>query len=187
MHSLCNKPVIFQYQERVGIASCLFVFLEGIQYDKGWYPVLRVAHNMRNMSLMHLDNVLVICRLTIVLSHLTLRWHSGKNRDSSQYKDYSPGKGMPIIKIIQLLDCLIFIMGISKMLTGLSYVVSIFMAWFIIIYSGILLFGPLGTNLSQILLMEFYTFSFKKMHFRMSSGKYWPFCPSLNVLRCILL
>ena len=25
-------------------------------------------------------------------------------------------------------------------------------------------------------------FSFKKMHLQMSSGKFWPFCPSLNVL-----
>ena len=46
----------------------------------------------------------------------------------------------------------------------------------------ILLIGPLGTNFSQILI-EIYTFSFKKMHLKMSSGKWRPFCLVLNVLR----
>ena len=34
---------------------------------------------------------------------------------------------------------------------------------------GIVLIGPLRTNFSEILI-EIYTFSFKKMHFKMSSG-----------------
>ena len=46
---------------------------------------------------------------------------------------------------------------------------------------GILLIGPLGTNFSGILI-SIETFSFKKMHLKMSSGKCWPFCLSLNVL-----
>ena len=46
---------------------------------------------------------------------------------------------------------------------------------------GILLIGPLGTNFSEILI-EIYTFSFKKRHVKMSSGKWWPFCLGLNVL-----
>ena len=46
---------------------------------------------------------------------------------------------------------------------------------------GILLIGPLGTNFSAILI-EIYTFSFKKMHFKMSSGKWRPFRLGLNVL-----
>ena len=46
---------------------------------------------------------------------------------------------------------------------------------------GILLIGPLGTNFSEILI-EIYTFSFKKMHLKMSSGKWWPFCLSFNML-----
>ena len=46
---------------------------------------------------------------------------------------------------------------------------------------GILLIGPLGTNFSEI-FNEIYTFSFKKMHLKMSSGKCRPFCLSLNVL-----
>ena len=47
--------------------------------------------------------------------------------------------------------------------------------------AGILLIGPLGTKFSEILI-EIHTFSFKKMHLKMSSGKWRPFCPGLNVL-----
>ena len=38
---------------------------------------------------------------------------------------------------------------------------------------GILLIGPLGTNFSEILI-EIHTFSFRKMHLKMSSGKWRP-------------
>ena len=48
--------------------------------------------------------------------------------------------------------------------------------------AGILLIGPPGTNFSEILI-EIHTFSFKKMHLKMSSGKWRPFCLGLNVLR----
>ena len=41
--------------------------------------------------------------------------------------------------------------------------------------SGILLIGPLGTNLSEILI-EIHTFSFEKMHLKMPSAKRRPFC-----------
>ena len=47
--------------------------------------------------------------------------------------------------------------------------------------AGILLIGPLGTNFSEILI-EIHIFSFKKMHFKMSSAKWRPFCLGLNVL-----
>ena len=47
--------------------------------------------------------------------------------------------------------------------------------------TGILLIGPLGTNFSEI-LVEIYAFSFKKMHLKMSSGKWRPFCLGLNML-----
>ena len=47
--------------------------------------------------------------------------------------------------------------------------------------AGILLIGPLGTNFSEILI-EILTFSFKKMHLKMSSGKWRPSCLGLNVL-----
>ena len=47
--------------------------------------------------------------------------------------------------------------------------------------AGTLLVGPLGTNFSEILI-EINTFSFKKIHLKMSSGKCRPFCLGLNVL-----
>ena len=47
---------------------------------------------------------------------------------------------------------------------------------------GILLIGTLGTNFSEMLI-EIHTFSFKKIHLKMSSGKWWPFCLGLNVLK----
>ena len=49
--------------------------------------------------------------------------------------------------------------------------------------AGILLIRPLlGTNFSEISI-AIHTFSFTKMHFKMSSGKCRPFCLGLNVLR----
>ena len=47
--------------------------------------------------------------------------------------------------------------------------------------AGILLFGPLGTIFSEILI-GIQNFSFK-MHLKMSSAKWLPFCLGLNVLR----
>ena len=47
--------------------------------------------------------------------------------------------------------------------------------------AGILLIWPLGTNVNEILI-EINTFSLKKMHLKMSSGKWRPSCPGLNVL-----
>ena len=47
--------------------------------------------------------------------------------------------------------------------------------------AGILLIGLLGTNFSQILIW-IQTFSFKKMHSKMSSRIERPFCLGLNVL-----
>ena len=41
--------------------------------------------------------------------------------------------------------------------------------------------GPLGANFNEMLI-EIQTFSFKKMHLNMSSGKWPPFCLGLNVL-----
>ena len=46
---------------------------------------------------------------------------------------------------------------------------------------GILLIGTLGTNFSDISI-EIYTFSLKKMHLKMSSGKWRPCCLGLNAL-----
>ena len=47
--------------------------------------------------------------------------------------------------------------------------------------AGILLFGPLGSNFSEILI-EIETFSFRKMHLKLSSVKWRPFCLGLNLL-----
>ena len=47
--------------------------------------------------------------------------------------------------------------------------------------TGILLIGPLGTNFSEI-SFEIYAVSIKKMHLKISSWKWQPFCLGLNVL-----
>ena len=47
--------------------------------------------------------------------------------------------------------------------------------------AGILLIGPLGTNFSEMLI-EIHIFSFKKIHLKMSSLKWRPFCLGLNQL-----
>ena len=47
--------------------------------------------------------------------------------------------------------------------------------------TGILLIKPFGTNFSEILI-EIHTFSFKKMHLKLLSAKWRPFCLGLNVL-----
>ena len=47
--------------------------------------------------------------------------------------------------------------------------------------AGILLIRTLGTNFN--ILSEIHVFSFKKMHLKMSSAKWRPFCLGLNVLR----
>ena len=52
--------------------------------------------------------------------------------------------------------------------------------------AGILLIGPLGTNFSEIWI-AIEEFSFKKMHLKISSGKWRPFCLGLNVLTSQML
>ena len=47
--------------------------------------------------------------------------------------------------------------------------------------AGILLIGPPGTNFNEILI-EIHTFSFKKIHLKMLSGKWRPSRHGLNVL-----
>ena len=61
---------------------------------------------------------------------------------------------------------------------GLSPVRRLAIIW---TKAEILLIGPLGTNFSEILI-KIYIFSFKKMHFKLSLGNWWPFCLSLNML-----
>ena len=52
--------------------------------------------------------------------------------------------------------------------------------------AAILLIGPLGTNFSEISI-KIHILSFKKMHLKMSSGKWRPFCLGLNVLTHLFL
>ena len=47
--------------------------------------------------------------------------------------------------------------------------------------AGILLIGPLGTNFSEFLIV-IHTFSFSRIHLKMSSAKWCQFCLDLNVL-----
>ena len=49
--------------------------------------------------------------------------------------------------------------------------------------AGILLIRTVGTNFRE-LLSKIHAFSFKKMHLKMSSAKWRPFCLGLNVLTC---
>ena len=49
----------------------------------------------------------------------------------------------------------------------------------------ILFIGPLGTNFNEILI-GIQTFSFTKMHLKISSAKWRLFCLSLNVLKCVM-
>ena len=51
--------------------------------------------------------------------------------------------------------------------------------------TGILLIRPLGTNFNEMLI-EIHTFSFKKMHLKMSSAKWRLFCLGLNELMHIM-
>ena len=48
--------------------------------------------------------------------------------------------------------------------------------------AGILLIEPFGTKFSEISI-EIHIFVFKKMHLKMSSGKWQPFCLSLSMLK----
>ena len=52
--------------------------------------------------------------------------------------------------------------------------------------AGILLLGPLGTNVSENSI-EILTFSFTKMRLKVSSAKWRPFCLGLNALTLLVL
>ena len=49
---------------------------------------------------------------------------------------------------------------------------------------GILIIGPFGTNVSDILII-IHTFSFKKFNLKLSFAKWRPLCPGLNMLNCL--
>ena len=52
--------------------------------------------------------------------------------------------------------------------------------------AGILFIGHLRTNFSEIVI-GIHTFSLKKIHWNVSSGKWRPFCLGLNVLICLAM
>ena len=52
--------------------------------------------------------------------------------------------------------------------------------------AGIMLIGPLGTNFSEI-LFGIQTFLFNKMHLKMLSAKWRPFCLGVNVLNVYII
>ena len=98
----------------------------------------------------------------------------------------------------QVMPCIICCDVISRTLTHWGWVMHICIVKLTIIGSNnglapewrqaiiwtnarILLIGPLGTNFSEILI-GIQTFTFNKMHLKMSSAKWHPFCLSLNVL-----
>ena len=59
------------------------------------------------------------------------------------------------------------------------------MAWrqaIIWTHAGILLIGPLATNFNEVLI-EIHKFLFSRMYFKVSSGKWRPFCLGLNALK----
>ena len=51
---------------------------------------------------------------------------------------------------------------------------------------GILVIGPIGTNFSETAI-KIHIFSFKKIHFKMLSGKWQPICLDLNELSICFL
>ena len=51
--------------------------------------------------------------------------------------------------------------------------------------AGILLIGPIGTHFSEPLIGT-HTFSFKKLHMKMLSSEWRPYCLGLNVLRPLI-
>ena len=64
---------------------------------------------------------------------------------------------------------------------GLSHVRRQAIIW---TNAGILLIGPLGTKFNQIVI-AIHTFSFTKMHLKLSSAKWRPFCLGLNMLTLV--
>ena len=98
---------------------------------------------------------------------------------SAKYRPFSPGP-------LQLLAISYNSIGIMTCISNCIHVKQ----WCVITHicqaiiwtnAGILLIGPLWTNFSEISI-ESITFSFKKMHLKMSSGKWRAFFLGLNVI-----
>ena len=92
--------------------------------------------------------------------------------------------GLPWVKIVHFIKILTWVTNISQLINicsddGLSPGRRQAIIWN---NAGILLIGPLGTNFND-LLIKIHTFSFRKIHLKMLSGKWRPFCLGLNVSR----
>ena len=116
-----------------------------------------------------------------------LRWKASRTPfyrfDSSQFKFAKFGFPLPLIRMMEshwgrvthICEGNLTIIGSD---IGLSPERRQAIIW---TNAGISLIGPLGTNFSEILI-GIQTFSFTKMHLKMSSAKWRPFCLGLNVL-----
>ena len=126
-----------------------------------------------------------------------LRYYINQGLHSQKTPHTSPSQmsyGMYVVRVLQKTDNIITTLYlthwgrvthkcVSKLIiirsdNGLSPERRQAIIWTIV---GILLIGTLGTNFSHI-LSQIHTFSFKKMHLKMSSAKCWPSCLGLNVL-----
>ena len=114
------------------------------------------------------------CHISYFFKNLALTW---LGMSPSNYKTYDKQKSLLTHwgRVTHICISKLTIIGSDN---GLSPGRRQAIIWTI---AGILLIWPYGTNFSEILI-GIQTFSFKKMHLKMSSGKWRPFCPGLNVL-----
>ena len=94
------------------------------------------------------------------------------------WTDCSPWKGKPLTHWVPVTHICVGNLTIIGPDNGLSPGRRQAIIW---TNAWILLIGPWGRNYSEILI-GIQTFSFKKMHLKMSSAKWRPFCLGLNVL-----
>ena len=117
------------------------------------------------------DPCIIIDVIPIFFHYIPTIWHFGSSSNKSPYKLHLThwGRLMHIY-----LSNLAMINSDNGLLPGRCQAII----W---TNAGILLIQSLGMNLSEI-SSKIHTFSFKKMHLKMLSGKCQPFCFSLNVL-----
>ena len=73
-----------------------------------------------------------------------------------------------IVIFLPWYNCCVYVLNGNKMLLN-----WIELNW---TNAGLLPIGPLGTNVSEILI-KIQNFPFTKMHMKISSAEWWPFCP----------
>ena len=144
--------------------------------------------------------VLIVTEYLFTVSFLVIPWFRYWYSINDAFTErQNKGRGKIIAHLITIWDFLIHIWSsFCSMLTLWGRVTHICVSKLTIIGSdnglspdrrqaiiwtnaGLLLIGPLGTDFSEILI-EILTFSFKKMHLKVSSAKRRPFCLGLNML-----